>query len=453
MPKICKELTAVAVRALKKDGVYQLGGVPGLQLVIHNGADTYRYRYSFGEKRRVITFGIRKTLSLSEARDRAREFKQQVLNGIDPLEYKKEQKQKIIDKQREETRAKTFRTVAEKWIEDRAKNNFWRNDVRGEKVTRSALLRYVYPVFGEKNINSITPEDVRDMLAPTWQSAPSTSKKVLCWVRAIFRWAIAMRIRTNRENPASLVDALGVLMEPLNRHQKPRENFAALPFQQIPEFMAALADIGSPSADMVQLSILLCARSKAIRLAQWSDVDFEKKTLTVRLENDKIKLRDRDRTLYLSTAAVALIQNLKRLTESPYLFCNPYGRPLSVNASVVTIKRMHLKKKEQDGIGWIDEKKSRKTGQECIITMHGTARAGFRTWAKDDVLGNNIKFDQEAVEKCLLHSTKDMYHGAYDRAEFIAERKLIMEEWGKFCTSKLTSLHEGNNNGKKQETP
>ena len=85
--------------------------------------------------------------------------------------------------------------------------------------------------------------------------------------------------------------------------------------------------------------------------------------------------------------------------------------------------------------------------------MHGTARAGFRTWAKDDVLGNNIKFDQEAVEKCLLHSTKDMYHGAYDRAEFIAERKLIMEEWGKFCTSKLTSLHEGNNNGKKQETP
>lgn len=155
MPKICKELTAVAVRALKKDGVYQLGGVPGLQLVIHNGADTYRYRYSFGEKRRVITFGSRKTLSLSEARDRAREFKQQVLNGIDPLEYKKEQKQKIIDKQREETRAKTFRTVAEKWIEDRAKNNFWRNDVRGEKVTRSALLRYVYPVFGEKNINSI----------------------------------------------------------------------------------------------------------------------------------------------------------------------------------------------------------------------------------------------------------------------------------------------------------
>ena len=78
---------------------------------------------------------------------------------------------------------------------------------------------------------------------------------------------------------------------------------------------------------------------------------------------------------------------------------------------------------------------SKLEGAPRIITAHGTARSTFRTWAKDDMLENNRRFDQEAVELCMLHSKKDAYNGAYDRAPLAKERKLIMEGWGNYCYS------------------
>ncbi len=88
------------------------------------------------------------------------------------------------------------------------------------------------------------------------------------------------------------------------------------------------------------------------------------------------------------------------------------------------LRGLHEKKFTEDGIGWIDPLTRRKKRESlCIITVHGTARATFRTWAKDDELGNNRKFDQEAVELCLLHSKNDAYNGAYDRAKLEKERR------------------------------
>ena len=101
------------------------------------------------------------------------------------------------------------------------------------------------------------------------------------------------------------------------------------------------------------------------------------------------------------------------------------------------LRGLHEKKFAEDGIGWIDPHKTEKTGEPCTITVHGTARATFRTWAKDDELGNNRKFDQEAVELCLLHSKNDAYNGAYDRAKLEKERRFVMNCWGQYCYSGL----------------
>ena len=68
-------------------------------------------------------------------------------------------------------------------------------------------------------------------------------------------------------------------------------------------------------------------------------------------------------------------------------------------------------------MGWIDKDKTTRTGKESIATQHGSARSTFRTWAKCDELANNKKYDQEAVELCLLHSRNDPYKGAYDRSK------------------------------------
>ncbi|MBR6001169.1 MAG: hypothetical protein IK089_07960, partial [Oxalobacter sp.] len=100
---------------------------------------------------------------------------------------------------------------------------------------------------------------------------------------------------------------------------------------------------------------------------------------------------------------------------------------------------------DEDHIGWIDPEESEKRGEPCRITLHGTARSTFRTWAKDDVLGNNRKFDQEAVELCLLHSKNDAYQGAYDRARFIKERREIMQCWADYALSLCPQSDVGEN--------
>ena len=115
------------------------------------------------------------------------------------------------------------------------------------------------------------------------------------------------------------------------------------------------------------------------------------------------------------------------------------GGSFSDAATTALIRRMHARQKALDGTGWIDPDKSKREGKICIVTAHGTARGGFRTWAKDDRLGNNRRYDQEAAELCLLHcKASDDYHGAYDRARLSTERQRLMNDWGKFCFSLVT---------------
>lgn len=309
-----------------------------------------------------------------------------------------------------------------------------KNNVKGEANTLSRLSNHVFPKIGEKAIESIEPEDIRDLLLPVWNRSPSTSSKVLADVRAILRWAIALRIRGNRENPADLSGALGVLMEPFNKNRKEEENFSGLDFHEIPEFVKDISSLRSRTAEMLLFSIFLAARSKPVRNAKWSDIDIEKKIWNVPPEDDKVKGSKRSRTIFLNEAAVTLLKNVIRFSESPYVFCNSYGRPYSDMAMNQLIRKAHARKKLLDGIGWIDKEKTKRTGQECIATQHATARSCFETWAKDDVLGNNKQFDKEAINLNMLHERNDPYKGAYDRSKMEQERRHMMEEWGKFCT-------------------
>ena len=118
------------------------------------------------------------------------------------------------------------------------------------------------------------------------------------------------------------------------------------------------------------------------------------------------------------------------------IFKTENGGSFSDAATTALIRRMHARQKALDEIGWIDPDKSKREGKVCVITAHGTARSGFRTWAKDDRLGHNRKFDKEAAELCLLHcKASDDYHGAYDRARLSSERQRLMNDWGEFCCS------------------
>ena len=93
-------------------------------------------------------------------------------------------------------------------------------------------------------------------------------------------------------------------------------------------------------------------------------------------------------------------------------------------------RRLHAKKFEKDGIGWVDPVQTEKMGKTVIATQHGTARACFKTWSKT---GENRKLmDEDAVELCMAHGLKDDYDGAYNRAELESERRYVMQSWADF---------------------
>ena len=419
--------TVLEIKNLTAEGYYSITGSRGLQLRVTKYGKEFYFRYSWKGKRHLFKIGTSDSVTLSDARKKAIELSELLRKGTNPKEQKTAGKAECTV----EVKRKTFKECALDWIKERATNNFWKNNVKGEANTLSRLSNHVFPKIGEKAIESIEPEDNR---------SPSTSSKILADVRAILRWAIALRIRKNRENPADLSGALGVLMEPYNKNRKEEENYSGLDFHEIPEFVKDVSTLRSRTAQMLLFSIYLAARSKPVRNAKWSDIDIEKKIWNVPPEDDKVKGSKRSRTIFLNEAAVTLLKNVVRFSESPYVFCNSYGRPYSDMAMNQLIRKAHARKKLLDGIGWIDKEKSKRIGKECIATQHATARSCFETWAKDDVLGNNKRFDKEAINLNMLHERNDPYKGAYDRSKMELERRNMMEEWGKFCTQLLKNL-------------
>lgn len=437
MPKLVKELTVLAIKRLP-EGTWALGGVKGFYLRKTRGTGFYFLRYKNGSGRHDYVLGSYSALSLGTARKLARQARERVEAGFSPIDDRKTLVQAAKEQRQQELKRQnvlTFHDIAEEWIEDRRSGNYWKNNKRGEQSTRQILERYVYPFLGSSAIEEINPENIKDCLAPIWQSMPSTARKAKTYMSKIFQWAIALRKRENRENPALMQGALGVLMEPLKNDRKETENHAACSVDELPKLIKEIHSYKSTSAQAVEFAILTATRSQAVRLAEWKEFDLEQGVWLIPLEHDKVKAPKRDRTIFLSEAAKELLMGLPRFSDSQYVFPSNRGGPLSSMGLDMFIRGLHAKKISENGIGWIDPEKSAREGKICPITLHGTCRATFRTWAKDDELGNNRRFDQQAVEMCLLHAKNDAYNGAYDRAPLAKERRQIMEAWGKYCMS------------------
>ena len=258
MPKRVSELTALQLKNLK-NGVHNVGGVKGLYFKKTDSQARFFLRYSDEFGRHDFSLGSYPQLSLAQARKKAFDTWQQIDSGKDPIREREEErknKQKAIEdkKQAEESRELTFANVARQWIEDREKHGYWVNNIREPKCTIQILERNVYPFIGQTHIEEIDPEMVRMILEPIWQTKPSTAKKVKTYLRQIFQWAIALKKRKDKENPARMDGTLGVLIEPLQKNKKEKQNYASCPVENIPQLMAEIHSYNSTSG----VSQILC---------------------------------------------------------------------------------------------------------------------------------------------------------------------------------------------------
>ena len=278
MPKFVPPMPLVIFRQLKLPGFYPLGGTKGLYLRIRGASEIYILRYQdTSGNRRCMSLGLRSSMLLSEARSKATAIHARLSKGINPTPKSTTRRQaKVLQSSKKAASAsKSFADVMDLWLKYRVETNYWVNDRKEPYATSNLLARHVLPHLGKVSINTITVEDIRDVLVPIWTTKTITAKKALRNIRAILNWARAMNYRESSEDLCSLQGPLGVLMEGARKNAVRKENFAALPYDKIPAFIQALWHIDGRSRWMLMFAILTASRMKAVRFATWGEIDFE----------------------------------------------------------------------------------------------------------------------------------------------------------------------------------
>lgn len=388
------KLSAVGVRNQSKPGLYNDGGGLYLQ-VTESGAKTWIYRFMLAGRRRDMGLGSLNTVSLADARDEARSYRQNVRNGLDPIEIRKARK---LAAEAEASKAMTFKQCAELYI--KAHESEWRNSKHAAQWT-SSLTTYAYPAIGNVSVAAVDTPLIMKVLEPIWTIKTETASRVRGRVETILDWARVRKYRSG-ENPALWKGHLDHLLPARGKVQKAGHH-AALPYDQMGTFMKALRNEDGVSARALEFAILTIARTGEVIGAKWQEIDFKKAIWIIPPERMKA---GKEHRIPLVKSAVALLRSMEKLKTGDFVF--PGGKskkPLSNMALLVNLRRM----KRNDA------------------TVHGF-RSTFRDWAAEQT-----DFPSELAEMALAHTVSDKVEAAYRRGDMFDKRIKLMEAWARFC--------------------
>lgn len=363
-------------RAAKpKAKAYKLFDGLGLHLaVMPTGTKTWRVAYRAAGKPQTATLGQYPTLTLAEARIKRDELRKRLAEG-EPA------------KQSGGKRIQLREASAQYWA--------GRQDMDPKSLlnAQNALQRYVFPRLGDKYLDEIDREAMLEALKVIDAAGKfDYVRKVRGWASAVFDWGMANGYA--KINPCELINprkAFG---------RRKTKGFAALELTQIPEFMQRLELEGLLQSVMAcKLLALTGVRTKELRLMRWDEVDGA----LWRIPADRMK-KDLDLLVPLSRQALAILDHMKaRASGSEYVFPNDRSstRPMSENAVLYLIGRI---------------------GYAGVMTGHGWRKV-MSTWL------NEHGFDKDAIERQLAHVPSDKIRGIYNRAEFMPERRRMMQAW------------------------
>jgi len=382
------KLTAVKVRSLTEPGRYSDGD--GLFLQVTENGRAWLLRLQMNGRRRDIGLGSLKTVSLAEAREAALAMRKQVAQGLDP----------VAERRREKIVIPTFRDAAlQVHAEHRAG---WKN---GKHVAQwlTTLESYAFPKLGRRLVSEIEGPIIRDVLAPIWLEKPETARRVRQRIGAVLDWSYAKGFRSS-EAP------LRSLSKGLPRQPKKDGHFAAMPYAAVPAFIGRLRERSSPGRLALEAAILTAARSGEVRLARWSEVDFENALWSIPAERMKM---GKAHVVPLPAAALDVFGRAKalKLPCSDLVFPGQKPtRPMSDMTLLKVLRDMGLP-----------------------FTVHGF-RSAFRDWAAEQT-----DFPGEVAEAALAHSVSNRVEAAYRRTDYLEKRRLLMAAWADFCCSITSS--------------
>lgn len=397
--KKARELTDLQVRRLTKTpGVHFVGGVDGLTLVVkESGAAAWKLRYTMNKHREHFGLGGYPSVTLEQARANAREARELIRRGIDPRE---ERKAAIAAATAAAAKLLTFRRAAET-LHTAIESEF--RNAKHRKDWLSSLERYAFPKLGEIPVAEVELAHVVSVLTPIWVEKTETATRVRQRMEKVFDWAIVSGYRERAAgNPA---EWSGTLEHALPKPGKLKSvaHHAALPWQDVPAFVAELRKLGGMGARALEFAILTAARSGEVRKATWAEIDVDARLWSVPAERMKAK---KPHTVPLSGDAIALLESLPRFDGSPYVFPAVRGGALSDMTLSAVCRRMKV-----DAV------------------PHGF-RSSFRDWAAE-----STNYPRDVAEQALAHALESKVEAAYRRGDLLAKRTRLMRDWAKFLST------------------
>lgn len=404
-----QRLSALRVTKLTKPGLYGDGGGLTLQITT-TGAKSWLFRYMVNGKPFGMGLGPTHTVSLAEARQKALEARKLLIDGINPLVVKKQNK---ITAALANAKMMSFDQCAEAYI--LAHKAGWKNAKHGSQWTNT-LNTYASPVFGHLPVAEIDTGLVVKCLTPIWESKTETASRLRGRIESVLGWATTSGYRTG-ENPARWKGHLENLLATISKTSRTK-NHPSLPWQHIGAFMSALRVREGVSARAVEFAILTACRSGEVRGAQWVEFDIPNKLWTIPADRMKAK---REHQVPLSDAALTLLKSMPKDSDKDVVFAGTKGQPLSDMSLTAVIRRMNDDKRM-----WVD-------AHEQGITVHGF-RSTFRMWAAE-----TTNYPREVAEHALAHQLPDAVERAYQRGSQFAKRTKLMTEWAVYCMTVPTN--------------
>lgn len=399
MPKIAKELSAAHIARIKRQGLHSVGGVPGLQLqVTPTGARSWILRIIVGSKRRDIGLGSVGAVTLAQARERARAARAKVWEGIDPIAERDAAKAALIAAQAKQL---TFEEAARK--AHRAREAGFRN-IKHRADWISSLERFAFPIIGKMQVAEIEVAHVQKVLDPIWHDRTETASRLRQRIESVLSWATVSRYRTG-DNPARWKDNLKELMPHPGKIRK-HKHYAALPWQEVPAFMAELRKREGHSIRALEFAILTASRSGEVRGMTWGEIDLHNPSGALwTIPGERMKA-GRKHEVPLSPTVVAMLRALPRGDDDDHVFTAPRGGPLSDMALNAIPRRMNVP-----------------------AVPHGF-RSSFKDWAR-----NETRLADEVSELALAHVNSDATRAAYARDGLLKQRRDLLAQWTKFCAT------------------
>ena len=385
-------LTDTHIKTVKYTGKpkkYFDGG--GLFLFVPStGSKLWRMAYRFEQKEKLLSFGEYPTVSLKDARERREEAKKKLADGIDPAAHKKSVKAAQLAESNN-----TFQNIALEWHETRTAE--FSDKHRGTMMFR--LKTYLFPSIGKAHIAKLEPQDILALVRPIEQKGLfETSRRLLQLVSQIFRYAVV----TGRAKHNIAADLSGAL--------RPRKVTHRAAITEPGKVGQLLRDCDNyegyfPIICALRLAPLVFVRPTELRAAEWSEFNLEGQEWripAVRMKMQQVHI------VPLSQQAIQILEDLKPFSGSgKYLFpsTRTETRPISDATLLNALRRMGYAKDE--------------------MCTHG-----FRSIAS--TLLNELGYNRDWIERQLAHGERDEVRAAYNYAEYLTERRRMMQEWADF---------------------